>query len=156
MKGLERVKTKETACLFLDAEAAFDKCWHDGVKYKLKNNLGLPDRLVRVLSSFLTDRSLQVVEMGLSSRVVNLRSGTPQGSCLSPLIYIISVNDLPTGELRGISQYQFADDIAISGSGNNALLAVKNIQEAVNDVEGRFRRRRVKLNGEKFKSGHSQ
>ena len=32
-----------TASLFLDAEAAFDKCWHDGVKYKLKNNIGLPD-----------------------------------------------------------------------------------------------------------------
>ena len=26
-----------TASLFLDAEAAFDKCWHDGLRYKLKN-----------------------------------------------------------------------------------------------------------------------
>ena len=140
---------KETACLFLDAEAAFDKCWHDGVRYKLKNNLGLPDKLVRVLSSFLTDRTLQVVEMGLSSRVVNLRAGTPQGSCLSPLIYIISVNDLPTGELHGTSQFQFADDIDVSGSGNSALLAVRNVQKAVDAIESWCRKWRVVLNGEK-------
>ena len=96
---------KVRAALFLDAEAAFDTCWHDGLRYKLREGLGLPDRLVRVLSSFLTDRTLQVVEQGLFSRVINLRAGTPQGSCLSPLIYIISVNDLPTGELHGTSQY---------------------------------------------------
>ena len=105
-----------TASLFLDAEATFDKCWHDGIRYKLKNSLGLPDRIVRVLSSFLTDRTLQVFETGLFSKVVNLRAGTPQGSCLSPLIYIISVNDLPTGEDTGTGHYQFADDIAVCGS----------------------------------------
>ena len=140
---------KVTASLFLDAEAAFDKCWHDGVKFKLKENLGLPDRLVRVLTSFLTDRTLQVVEMGLSSRVINLRAGTPQGSCLSPLIYIISVNDLPTGDRHGTSQFQFADDIAMCVSGGDELEAVRKLQRAVDDVEGWCRKWRVMLNGDK-------
>lgn len=140
---------KVRAALFLDAEAAFDTCWHDGLKYKLRERLGLPDRLVRVLSSFLTDRTLQVVEQGLFSRVINLRAGTPQGSCLSPLLYIISVNDLPTGDQRGTSQFQFADDIAVSGEGKNEVLAVQKVQEAVNDIEGWCRKWRVKLNGEK-------
>ena len=139
---------KDSACLFLDAEAAFDKCWHDGVRFKLRNNLGLPDRLIRVLSSFLTDRTLQVFEMGLSSKVVNLRAGTPQGSCLSPLIYIISVNDLPTGEKRGTSQFQFADDMAVCGSGATGLLAVQKVQKAVDDIEGWCRKWQIKLNGD--------
>ncbi len=138
-----------TASLFLDAEAAFDKCWHDGIKYKLKKSLGLPDRLVRVLSSFLTDRTLQIVENGLTSRIVRLQAGTPQGSCLSPLIYIISVNDLPTGDQRGTSQFQFADDIAVCGSGANELLAVSKVQRAVNDIEAWCRKWRVMLNGDK-------
>ena len=137
------------ASLFLDAEAAFDKCWHDGVRYKLKKNLNLPDRLLRVLSSFLTDRTLQVTEAGLFSKVVNLRAGTPQGSCLSPLIYIISVNDLPTGDQRGTSQYQFADDIAVQGCGKNEVLAVQKVQKAVDDIESWCRKWRVKLNGDK-------
>ena len=138
-----------TASLFLDAEAAFDKCWHDSIRYKLKKLLGLPDRLVRVLSSFLTDRTLQVVENGLSSRVINLRAGTPQGSCLSPLIYIISVNDLPTGEKNGASQFQFADDIAICCTGPNEMAAVRKLQRAVDDVESWCRKWRMKLNGDK-------
>ena len=92
------------------------QCWYDGIRYKIRNNLGLPDRLVRVLSSFLTDRTLQVTEMGLFSTIINLKAGTPQGNCLSPLIYLISVNDLPTGDQRGTSQFQFADDKAVNGS----------------------------------------
>ena len=140
---------KVTASLFLDAEAAFDKCWHDGVRYKLHKNNNLPDRLVRVLSSFLTDRTLQVSEMGLLSRVINLRAGTPQGSCLSPLIYIISVNDLPTGDQSGTSQYQFADDIAVCASGSNGVVATKKLQGAVNDIEAWCRKWRVRLNGDK-------
>ena len=138
-----------TAGLFLDAEAAFDKCWHDGVRYKIRENLGLPDRLVRLLSSFLTDRTLQVAEQGLFSRIINLRAGTPQGSCLSPLIYIIFVNDLPTGDERGNSHFQFADDIAACARGKSEKLAVKKLQKSVDDIESWCRKWRVKLNGDK-------
>ena len=138
-----------TASLFLDAEAAFDKCWHNGIRYKLKEVLKLPQRLTRTLSSFLTDRTLQVDELGLSSKIINLGAGTPQGSCLSPLLYIISVNDLPTGEASGASQYQFADDIAICASANNEVNAVSKLQRAVNDIEGWCRKWRMKLNGDK-------
>ena len=103
-----------------------------------------------VFSSFLTDRTLQVVENGLTSRVVRLRAGTPQGSCLSPLIYIISVNDLPTGDQHKVSQYQFADDIAVCGSGQNELTAVAKVQQAVNAIEVWCRKWRVVLNGNKL------
>ena len=116
------------------------------VTVELKFHLSL---LVRVLSSFLTDRTLHVDELGLSSKVVNLGAGTPQGSCLSPLLYIISVNDLPTGEERGVSQFQFADDIAVCGSASSEVNAVQKIQRAVNDIEGWCRRWRMKLNGDK-------
>ena len=138
-----------TAALFLDAEAAFDKCWHDGVRYKLREYFNIPERTIRILSSFLSDRTLQVFEMGLSSRVINLRAGTPQGSCLSPLIYIIAVNDLPTGDKHGISQFQFADDIALRSTDKSGLRAVSRLQKAVNDVEVWCRKWRMKLNGDK-------
>ena len=48
-----------------------------------------------------------------------------------------------------LCQYQFADDIAITGSCGNALLAVRRIQKAVDDVESWCRKWRVILNGEK-------
>ena len=58
---------EEMAGLFLDAEAAFNKCWHDGIRCKLNKNLNLLDRLVRVLSSFLgsgPNRGQSPVEWG--------------------------------------------------------------------------------------------
>ena len=106
-------KQQVTAALFLDAEAAFDRCWHSGIMYKLKKKLDLPDRFVRLISSFLSERTLKVFYDGHYSHVVSLGAGTPQGSPLSPIIYIIYVNDYPE-EIQDIcSLSQFADDTAL-------------------------------------------
>ena len=69
--------------------------------------------------------------------------------CLFPLIYIISVNDLPTGDQRATGQYQFADDIAVGASGSDGVAATRKLQGAVDDIEGWCRKWRVKLNGDK-------
>ena len=71
-------KRQTTAALFLDAEAAFDRCWHSGIRFKLKKNLNLPDRIIRLLSSFLTDRTLKVLYEGCYSQSVTLNAGTPK------------------------------------------------------------------------------
>jgi hypothetical protein len=105
--------------------------------------------MVCILSSFLQDRTLQVTESGLSSRVVNLRAGTPQGSCLSPLIYIISVNNMLTGSQRGVNQSQYADDTGIFATESSELGAVRKVQRAVDDIERWCRKWRVELNGDK-------
>ena len=140
---------KTTAALFLDAEAAFDRCWHDGIKYKLKKNLNLPSRIIRLISSFLTDRSLVVLYEGCYSQTVTLKAGTPQGSPLSPLIYIIYVNDYPE-EIQELSSLsQFADDTALWTSAYTRSYSIRKLQKALNLLESWCRKWRVKLNGEK-------
>ena len=67
-------KKQTVAALFLDAEAAFDKCWHNGIRYKLKANLSLPTRIIRLLSSFLSDRVLTVIHEGCQSHQVTLKA----------------------------------------------------------------------------------
>jgi hypothetical protein len=105
--------------------------------------------MVHILSSFLQDRTLQVTESGLSSRVVNLRAGTPQGNCLSLLMYIISVKDMPTGSQMGVNQSRYADDRGIFATKSSELGAVRKVQAAVDDMERWCRKWRVKLNGDK-------
>ena len=65
------IKQREiTAALFLDAEAAFDKAWHDGIRFKL-HELKLPQRLIRLISSFLSNRTLNV-KLKLAKRLQEL------------------------------------------------------------------------------------
>ena len=140
---------KNTAAIFLDAEAAFDRCWHSGIKYKLKRNLNLPSRTIRLISSFLTERNLIVSYEGCVSQKIFLNAGTPQGSPLSPLIYIIYVNDYPENiqELGSLSQ--FADDTALWTQAYTRSYATSKLQKALNLLESWCRKWRVKLNGEK-------
>ena len=142
-------KQQTTAALFLDAEAAFDRCWHSGIKFKLKKNLNLPDRIIRLLSSFLTDRTLKVLYNGCYSHSVSLKAGTPQGSPLSPLIYIIYVNDYPEEIQQSCSMSQFADDTALWTSAYTRSYTIFKLQKGLNLLEGWCRKWRVKLNGEK-------
>ena len=136
-----------SAALFLDAEAAFDQAWHDAIRYKI-DKLGLPDRLTRLVSSFLSDRELTVKFGDKCSKTIQMEAGTPQGSCLSPLLYIILVNDIPrVGSTARIGQ--FADDIALWVNAHTFKGCLRRLQEAVNVVEGWCRRWRIKLNGTK-------
>lgn len=136
-----------TAALFLDAEAAFDQAWHDGIRFKVKQ-LGIPTRLVRLISSFLSKRTLTVKIGDKTSNTVNMEAGTPQGACLSPLLYIILVNDIPNvGPNANIGQ--FADDISLWANALTFSGSQRYLQKAVDVVEGWCRRWRIKLNGAK-------
>ena len=139
---------KISAALFLDAEAAFDKAWHDGIRYKLCH-LGLPQRLVRLISSFLTKRSLNVKVGEEVSIPVQMEAGTPQGSSLSPLLYIILVNDIPMEVTQTASLSQFADDIALWSQAYTHRQALCKLQKSINMLEGWCRRWRIKLNASK-------
>ena len=136
-----------TAALFLDAEAAFDQAWHDAIRLKL-HKLGLPHRFVRLISSFLTDRKVKVRVGQAESEEILMKAGTPQGSCLSPLLYIILVNDIPTIN-QSSSLGQFADDICLWAGAFTFNGAISRLQLAVNILEGWCRKWRIKLNGAK-------
>ena len=86
---------------------------------------------------------------GCVSHKVFLKAGTPQGSPLSPLIYIIYVNDYPESIQDNCSLSQFADDTALWTTTYTRNKAITNLQGALNRLEGWCRRWRVRLNGEK-------
>ena len=72
---------------FLDVEKAFDDVWHDG--------LGLPTKVIRWFSDFLVGRVIQVKVNSFLSSKIYPKAGVLQGSVLSPLRFLIFVNDMP-------------------------------------------------------------
>ena len=83
------------------------------------------------------------------SHTIYLKAGTPQGSPLSPLIYLIYVNDFPEAMNDFCSTSQFADDTALFSAAYTKSFAMNKIQKSVDMLEGWCRRWRVKLNASK-------
>ena len=96
--------------IFLDFRKAFDTVPHCRLLKKL-SSYGICDNLLNWLSSFLINRTQQVVLHGHKSDSFVVRSGVPQGSVLGPLLFLLYVNDLPGHVSSEISM--FADDTKI-------------------------------------------
>ena len=110
----------ETRAVFLDISKAFDKVWHEGLICKLKQN-GINNKLLDLITSFLSDRKQRVVLNGIQSDWQNIYSGVPQGSVLGPLLFLIYINDLSDNINSKIKL--FADDSSL-------FIKVRNIEEA--------------------------
>ena len=82
----------ETRAVFLDISKAFDKFWHEGQLYKLKQN-GIAGNLLNIIKDVLNLRKQRVVLNGQHSTWVNIEAGVPQGSILGPLFFLIYIND---------------------------------------------------------------
>ena len=79
--------------VFLDISKAFDKVWHKGHIYKLKQN-GISRKSLNLIIDFLSNRKQRVVLNGKYSSWTNVETGIPQGSILGPLFFLIYINDL--------------------------------------------------------------
>ena len=133
-----------TYAIFLDCEAAFDAVWRDGLMYKLYQ-LNLPKNFLRMLCSFLKERSLKVHVDGSVSREVKLGAGTPQGSCLSPVLFCIHVNDIPFHEMTNCQPSQYADDVGLWSTGSKVQDTANTMQTALKITENWCSKWRVKL-----------
>ena len=146
-------KHKKAVGVFLDVEKAFDAVWLEGLKYKLgRPEIGIPTKMVRLLSSFLTNRHLRVHQNSAISNKIELKAGTPQGSALSPLLFIFYVNDTPKPP-PGVLISKFADDMAAWAIQKQEKRAEKLIQKYLDSMSEWCNKWKIKLNPSKTQVG---
>lgn len=106
------LSNKCTLAVFLDIKGAFDNIDHEYL-IKSLSNLGLPGHVLKWLYHFLNGRCLFVkYKNKLYGPRYSFR-GTPQGSVLSPLIFILSLVDFMRQIPNSVKYSFYADDLVI-------------------------------------------
>ena len=140
---------------FLDVEKAFDNIWHNALRYIILQ-LGLPTKVTRWLFDFLVLRVIQVKVDGFLSSKIYPKAGVPQGSVLSPLLFLIYVNDMPDPKHHLNSKSQFADDAGLWAGSKKASVAANRLQRnlQLDALVEWCPKWRIKLNHEKNQINH--
>ena len=86
----------------LDISKDFER--HAGLlhKYKSYESSG---QIFGLMSSFFSNKRLQVVLDGKSSQKYPVNAGVPQGSILGPTLFLLYINDLPDDVICDIAIY---------------------------------------------------
>jgi hypothetical protein len=95
--------------VFLDVLQAFDKVWHEGLLYKIKNSF--PTDLYAVIKSYLLRKTFKVKYAKVVTQLKEINSGVSQGSVIEPVLYLLYIADLPIALSSTAAIY--ADDSAI-------------------------------------------
>ena len=117
-------KCLEVRSVFLDMSKAFDKVWHEGLIFKLKQN-GIEGKLLSLFNDYLSNRKQRVVINGSESSWGDINAGVPQGSVLGPLLFLVYINDLEVGIKSSVKF--FADDTSLFSVVRDPLISAEEL-----------------------------
>ena len=141
---------KYSCCVLLDLSKAFDTIEHTILLSKLEL-YGIRGNVLSWFKSYLTDRKLRVKCRTVSnmkeatSKDYPIEYGTPQGSCLGPLIFLIFVNDLHL-HLQFSESVQFADDTTLLLSHRNPNYLQFCVESELANIQDYFNANKLTLN----------
>ena len=105
-----------TCIVFCDISKAFDRVWHKGLIFKLKQN-GLDGNILKWVENYLSDRKQKVIVGSSVSKSMPITAEVSQGCVLGPLLFLVYVNDI-ADQLLSVTRL-FADDTSLASSTSN-------------------------------------
>lgn len=104
-----------TVMVLVDLSLAFNCVKHEKLGIKLREEFGFCAPACDLVASYLRHRTQCVKVGGRKSAERVLLDGTPQGSCLSALLFSLYVNSMP--EVLRCEYHLYADDLQVYISG---------------------------------------
>jgi hypothetical protein len=133
-----------TGAIFLDMVKALDTVWVEGLLNKL-TICNFPSHLVKTLSSYLHQRTFQASFKSATITRLTTRAGVAQGGLVSPVLFSLYVNNMPTPS-RQVDLALYADDTALIATCHNPLLLLRYLQTYLNRLELWLRDWRIAIN----------
>ena len=122
--------------VFIDIEKAYDMLWREGLLFKL-SKIGIDGQMFNWIKHFLYDSTFQVKIGDFVSDIFTLQFGTPQGSVISPFLFLIMINDFHL-KIKNMHYALYADDIVIWKMGRNIAHLQKYMQTCLDRVDTWF------------------
>ncbi|CAF2129789.1 unnamed protein product [Rotaria magnacalcarata] len=98
------------ATVFVDFKSAFDQLWFKRCLGKL-GTMGIPTAYINWIRAWLYGRSAIIEIQGKRSKWIKIERGGPQGSSLTPSLFITYHSDM-ADFFPGATSFFFADDLA--------------------------------------------
>ena len=136
---------KKFACgVFIDLKKAFDTVDHETL---LKNlwHYGIRGIANDWFKSYLTNRMQYVSIDGISSDLLKVNFGVPQGSVLGPLLFLLYINDLHNS-IRFSSPFHFADDTGLLNIQDSIRAINKTLNKDLRELSFWLNANKIALN----------
>jgi len=132
VKTLQRPRLKVSS-LFLDIKAGFDNVDNNTLAPILRQGT-IPPYLVSWVSSFLGERSCTLIFQGAPGTPAPVNVGAPQGSPISPLLFLLYVAPLHFRIPRGLI-ISYVDDFALTVASLSYRGNIRRLQELFDKLE---------------------
>ena len=144
------------AMILLDLSAAFDAIDHCTLLNKLEHMYGIQSHALKLIKSYLENRSFTVCINGKHSSIDILLYGVPQGSILGPILFILYTKELSSiVEKYGIKLKLYADDstlyLKLNSTSNSTETesAIIYVQNCLHEIKAWMVHNFMKLNDDK-------
>jgi ribonuclease HI len=124
------------SAVFMDVAGAFNNVHHKRLIHNMRKRR-VPEFIVRWTESFLKDRYTQLRFNGIDSTKIATDAGVPQGSPMSPILYLFYNADLlEIPKNNGVTlSLGFIDDIAYGVQGQSDVENVRELRKMLQKAE---------------------